>query len=386
MAYVRHIEHADIVHRCFRCGYCKFPSDYVDFNCPSYKAFGWDTFSPGGRMWLTRAWLSGELKSSARFAHIMFSCAACDNCKEQCVFPRFKDYLPEIFQEARAELVNEGIIPPEVRDYFKAIMIHGNPYHMPQAERDNWAAGLDLEPFNGQEYLYYVGCVGSYDEEGKKMARKVAQLLKRAGLSFGILGKDETCDGNDVRSMGEMGLFCKLMEENLEKWRSRGVRKIVTLDPHAMNAFKKFYAFSPKEVQIYHFTEIIQKLLREGKLKLDHRSEKVTYHDPCYLGRQNGIYLPPRDVLKAVVGDNLLEMRRNGVNAFCCGGGGGNFFTDLLGRKENSPASVRIREARATGAKYVVTACPLCTKMLSDAAKKEEYTDLTVISLPEFIG
>jgi len=358
----------------------------VDFNCPSYKAFGWDTFAPGGRMWLIRAWLSGEIPSSPRFARIMFSCAACDNCKEQCVFPRFKDYLPEIFQETRAELVNEGLIPPEVRDYFKALITSGNPYRMPQSQRADWAKGLNLERYGGQEYLYYVGCVGAFDEEGKKMARKLAEILLSAGVSLGILGEEETCDGNDVRAMGEMGLFQALMAENVEKFRARGVKKVITLDPHAFNAFKKYYAFSPGEVEIYHYTEILWRLIQEKRIPFTPRAEKVTYHDPCYLGRHNGLYGPPREILRAIVGkSNLVEMRRHGVDAFCCGGGGGNFFTDILGRKEDSPALVRIREARATGVQVLITACPLCTKMLLDAARKEGYEDLRVLSLPEFI-
>ena len=187
MASIHEIEHAEIVHRCFRCGYCKFPEDYVDFNCPSYKAFGWDTYSPGGRMWLIRAWLNGEIETSPHFAEILYSCAACDNCKEQCVFPRFKDYLPEIFQETKAELVNAGKIPPQVRDYFKAISVNGNPYKLPQDERGKWAKGTGLPEFSDQEYLFYVGCVGSYDEVGQRMARNVGGLLLRR-LVCGSIG------------------------------------------------------------------------------------------------------------------------------------------------------------------------------------------------------
>jgi Fe-S oxidoreductase len=145
------IEHSDIVHRCFRCGYCKFPSDYVDFNCPAYKAFGWDTFSPGGRMWLIRGWLNGEIKTSPRFAEIMYACVACDNCKNQCVFPKFKDTLPDIFEEVKAELVEEGIVPPPARDYFKAMTINGNPYKLPQEKRREWAEGIDIEKYSNQE-------------------------------------------------------------------------------------------------------------------------------------------------------------------------------------------------------------------------------------------
>ncbi len=350
MERVREIEHADIVHRCFRCGYCKFPEDYVDFNCPSYQAFGWDTYSPGGRMWLIRAWLTGEIETGPGLAEILFSCAACDNCKEQCVFPRFKDFLPEIFREARAELVQEGRIPPPVRDFLKAVSVHGNPYKQPQAERGNWAEGVDLPQYSGQEYLFYVGCVGSYDEVGRKMARSVGRMLLRAGLSIGILGKEEHCDGNEVRVLGENGLFTALAEENIFQFREKRIRKIITLDPHALNTFRRDYPALRGTFEVFHFTEVLADWLRREKPTMNPWAVKVTYHDPCYLGRHNLVYEAPRSVLKAVPGLELREMRRHGKNAFCCGGGGGNFFTDLLGVGEDRPARVRVREARETGA------------------------------------
>lgn len=215
---IRSLLHGDLVHRCFRCGYCKFPSDYVDFNCPAYKAFGWDTYSPGGRMWLIRAWLNNEIKTSSRFAEILYSCASCGNCKDQCVFPRFKDYLLDIFQEAKVELVNGGQIPAKVRDYFKAIIGHGNPYKSPQGERAKWAEGIGIKTFVDQEYLFYVGCVGSYDEVGQKMGRHVGSLLVNLGVSLGILGEEEICDGHEVKVLGESGLFQKLAKDNIQKF------------------------------------------------------------------------------------------------------------------------------------------------------------------------
>lgn len=192
-------------------------------------------------MWLIRAWLNGEIETSPHFAEILYSCAACDNCKEQCVFPRFKDLLPEIFQEAKEALVNEGKIPPPVRDYFKAIAVNGNPYKLPGEERGKWAEGTGLQHFSDQEYLFYVGCVGSYDEVGQKMARHVGILLRDLGISLGILGSEETCDGNEVNVLGETGLFANLAEENIRQFLEKGVNKIITLDPHAMNAFKRDY-------------------------------------------------------------------------------------------------------------------------------------------------
>ena len=387
MEYARSIDHAEIVHRCFRCGYCKFPGDYVDFNCPSYKAYGWDTYSPGGRMWLIRAWLNNEIETGPRFAEILYSCVACDNCKDQCVYPRFKDFLPDIFQETKVELVNDGKIPPEVRDYFKAVTVNGNPYKLPQEERGKWAEGTGVEEFSDQEYLFYVGCVGSYDEVGQKMARSVGSLLSDAGVSMGILGSEEACDGNEVKIMGEMGLFTKLAEDNILNFKIKGVKKIITLDPHALNVFKKDYPRLGGNFEVFHFTEILAGLIRDEKVALSEYKAKVTYHDPCYLGRHNMIYDPPREILKSIPGLELVEMHRNRVSAFCCGGGGGNFFTDIIGPGEDSPGRVRIREALDTGAEIVAVACPQCAKMLLDAIKTEEQEDrLEVVDVAEIVS
>jgi Fe-S oxidoreductase len=387
MEYARSIDHAEIVHRCFRCGYCKFPGDYVDFNCPSYKAYGWDTYSPGGRMWLIRAWLNKEIETGPRFAEILYSCVACDNCKDQCVYPRFKDFLPDIFQETKAELVNEGKIPPPVRDYFKAISVNGNPYNLPQEERGKWAEGTGVEKFSDQEYLFYVGCVGSYDEVGQKMARNVGSLLSEAGVSMGILASEEACDGNEVKILGETGLFTKLAEDNILNFKIKGVKKIITLDPHALNIFKKDYPRLGGRFEVFHFTEILAGLIKDKEIALSEYRAKVTYHDPCYLGRHNMIYDPPREILKSIPGLELVEMRRNRVSAFCCGGGGGNFFTDIIGSGDESPARIRIKEVLATGAEIVAVACPQCAKMLLDAIKTEGLEDrLKVMDVAEIVS
>ena len=386
MEYSRTIEHADIVHRCFRCGYCKFPGDYVDFNCPSYKAMGWESYAPGGRMWLIRAWLSNEIQTSEHFAEILYSCAACGNCKEQCVYPRFKDFLLDIFEETKAELVNEGRVPPAVRDYFKAVNVNGNPYKLPQDERGKWAEGTRLPEFSDQEYLFYVGCVGSYDEVGEKMARSVGSLLHDTGVSMGILGNEETCDGNEVKILGETGLFTRLAEENILKFKMKGIKKIITLDPHALNVFKKEYPKLGGKFQVFHYTEILAGLIKDKQIALSQYNARVTYHDPCYLGRHNLIYSPPREILKSIPGLELVEIRRNNVNAFCCGGGGGNFFTDVIGPGEDSPGRVRIREALDTGAEVVAVACPSCAKMLGDAIKGEQVDDkIKVMDVSEIV-
>jgi len=364
------MEYEDIIHRCFRCGYCKFTEDYQDFNYPSYVKFDFDTYAAGGRMWLINGWFKDEVKTSRHYAEILYSCITCGNCEKHCVFT-FKDDLLNIFEAAKAELVSEGLIPPTVRDYFKAINLSGNPFKEPQDERGKWAEGTGVQKFSDQEYLFYVGDVGSYDERGEKMAKSVATLLAKAGLSIGILGDEETSDGNDVKALGEKWLFKQLAEDNIRKFEEKGVQRIVTLDPHAFNVFKTEYTKLGGKYEVWHYTQIIAMLIEDKKIPLSEHKVKVTYHDPCYLGRHNGVYQEPRNILKTIPGLELVEMNRYEENAFCCGGGGGNFFTDILGVGEESPARVRIREALATGATVLAVACPMCSKMLDDAVKTE---------------
>ncbi len=314
-------------------------------------------------MWLIRAWLNGEIQNSERFQDIIFSCATCANCVEHCVFT-FSDDLVNIFIAAREEMVNTGIIPPPVRDYLKSISTSGNPYKEPADERGKWADGLPLQAYGDQEYLFYVGCVGSYDERAKKIARSVGNLLAKGGISLGILGNREACDGNEVKSIGEIGLFQYLAKQNIELFRELGVAKIISLDPHSFNAFKNDYPALGAEFEIYHYTQILAPLIKSKELSLKGYKAKVTFHDPCYLGRHNGEYEAPREILKSIPKLELIEMGHSRENAFCCGGGGGNFFTDILGGGEDSPNRIRLRDALETGAGVIAVACPQCAKML----------------------
>jgi len=380
------MEHAEILHRCFRCGYCKLPGNYMDLNCPSYLKFRFETYSPGGRMWLLRAWLDGEIKTSPRLADIFFSCATCGNCVEHCVFPKFKDDILNAFLAGKSELVDQGAVPPTVRDFLKAIHVNGNPYKLPQAERGDWADGLDIAPFKDQEYLLYVGCVGSYDERGKKMVRSVARVLQDWGVSFGILGAHEHCDGNDVCSLGEKGLFRQIAEQNIKQFSDLNVEKIITLSPHAYHAMKNEYPQYGAQFDVYHYSQMIRGLINKVSLKPKGAPVKVTFHDPCYLGRHNEEYSAPRKILSRLRNVQFVEMDRSKSDALCCGGGGGNFFSDLLGQSQDSPARVRIREAVETGASVVGVACPNCAKMLEDATKSEFLDDkIQIMDLAEII-
>ncbi len=377
------MEYSEILHRCFRCGYCKLPAGYQDLNCPPYIKKRFESFAPGGRMWLLRAWLDQEITAGKRLAEIMYSCAGCANCVENCVFPKFKADLLNAFIAGREELVNAGEVPGMVQTYFKAISMYGNPYKMPESERGDWARDLDIEPYNKQEFLFYVGCPGSYDERGIKMARAAATVLGKLGVSFGIMGEKETCDGNEVRTMGEKGLFQALAEKNIESFKNAGVEKIITLSPHAYHAFRNYYPLLGGSFQVLHYSQVLAQKAPApaGELK---SPLKVTFHDPCYLGRHNKDYLTPRAVLQALPGVELAEMDRSMADALCCGGGDGNFFTDVLGSGPESPARKRVREAAETGADVLAVACPKCARMLDDAVKDEDLdARLRVMDLAE---
>jgi Fe-S oxidoreductase len=381
------MEHSEILHRCFRCGYCKLPGSYQDLNCPSYLKFRFETYSPGGRMWLLRAWLDGEIETSARLAEVLFSCAACGNCVDHCVFPEFKADLLNAFTAGREELIDQGKVPGTVAEYLQRIQLHGNPYGLPEADRGSWAEGLDVPPYSGQEYLFYVGCPGSYDERGRSMARAVARLLKKWDVDFGVLGERERCDGNEVRALGESGLFERLARENVEQFTAAGVGKIVTLSPHAFHAMRNEYPKFGGTFEVHHYSQLLAGLLPGRQLgQADARPLRVAFHDPCYLGRHNKDYLTPRAVLGALPGLELAEMDRTMGDALCCGGGGGNFFTDVLGGGADSSSRVRVREAAETGAEVLAVACPKCAKMLEDAIKVEDLEDeLRVMDLAEIV-
>lgn len=380
------MKYEDIIHRCFRCGYCKFTDDYQDYNCPSYRKFRFEVYSPGGRMWLIRAWLNHEIEPTAGFAKILYSCATCNNCVEHCVMP-FRGDLVNIFESAKGELVEGGLVPREVRDFLEAIGKYSNPYQGPRKLRGKWSEGLNVRQYSGEEFLFYVGCVGSYDEIGQRMPMFVVPLLAEAGLSMGILGSEEACDGNDVKALGEMGLFEKLAENNIRKFNENGVKKIITLDPHAFNAFKNEYPKMGVGFEIWHYTEVLAELIKDKKLSFSEYDKKVTYHDSCYLGRHNEVYEPPREILKSIPGLELVEMSHHRENAFCCGGGGGNFITDMIGAGEDSPSRIRVREAMDTGAEILAVACPICLKMLDDAVKTEGFEErLKVQDVAEIVS
>jgi len=285
---------------------------------------------------------------------------------------------------AREEVVENGLVTPKVARFFRNIEDYGNPYREMRRNRDRWAEGIGVESYNGQEFLFYVGCVGSFDEKGQRAAQAVGRLLLKAGVSFGILGPVEECDGNEIHMLGESRIFKMLKDRNIALFQKAGVKKVITLSPHSYNVFRNEY---PDSFEIFHYTQVLRDLIEKGNLKpASNLNMKVTYHDPCFLGRHAGEYEAPREILRAIPGVELVEMERNRQNSFCCGGGSGNFYTDYFGGGENSPSRIRVREADKTGASILAVACPTCAVMLGEAIKDEGIEEgLTVKDISEVL-
>ncbi len=320
--------------------------------------------------------MEAEIDWSESLGKILYSCTTCNNCVQSCKFP-FNNDIVNIIIAAREEMVADGLVMPKVARFFGNIEAYGNPYRELRENRGRWAEGMSVEPYTGQEFLFYVGCVGSFDERGQVAAGALGELLLEAGISFGILGPAEECDGNEVRLLGESRIFQMLRDKNSGLFRKAGVRKIITLSPHSYNVFRNEY---PAGFELFHYTGILRDLIQEGRLKPSSKlNMRVTYHDPCFLGRHAGEYEAPREILKAIPGVELVEMERNRQNSFCCGGGSGNFYTDFFGGGEDSPSRIRVREAYKTGANILAVACPTCAVMLSEAIKDEGIEEKLVV-------
>lgn len=364
--------------KCIGCGVCRGVWDRRDeAMCPVWATgLGFEDSTPSGRVTVAQDLLEGNFEYSSSLAESLYRCTDCASCAVTCdaMDPETGRPIidvPGVVRAMRMDLVDNSLVPPLVRDYFKAVYVNGNPYKIPQAERGKWAEGTGVRAYSGQEYLLYVGDAGSFDERGMDMARFVAQALQRGGVDFGILGSEEMSDGNDAYALGEWGLFAYLAEANITVFKKVGIKKVISLDPHSYNTFKNDYPGMGAEFEAFHYTQVLAEIMKSVAPPVQGYGARVTYHDPCYLGRHNDIYEAPREILNNIPGLELVEMKRNKKNAFCCGGGGGNFYTDMLGGGENSANRIRVREAAEAGAEVLAVACPLCAKMLEDGVRAE---------------
>ena len=373
-------KYKDIIHRCYRCGYCKFSSDYAYFNCPTYNKYYTETHAPGGMLWLIRAMMMKEIEITPQLANILYTCTMCANCVDKCPIEFNKDIV-NMMVAGRSALVEQSVIPKMANQYLTNLFHHGNPWREPQTKRGDWAKATGIQTYSQQnEYLFHIGDIGSYDPRVNKVARCASEILKKAGVNFGILGAEEHTDGNDIRQLGEQGLFHYFAEKNLRVFQDKKVKKICTLSPHAYNTLKNDYPGLGGKFEVFHYTHLLEQGIAQNRIVFKKSpGKKVTFHDPCFLGRWNNEYETPRAILKGIPALELVEMERNKQDAFCCGGGGGNFYTDMIGSGKNSPARIRIKEAYSTGADILAVACPGCMIMLEDALKAENLENKIAI-------
>ena len=316
----------------------------------------------------------------------LWDCTTCNTCASRC--PKLVNPMETVIA-LRSAFVEKGRVHPNVKTALESTFRHGNPLTFPREDRDLWAEGLNVKPFEpGTEYLYYVGCTPSYDPRAQKVAQALVKLLQQSQVDFGFLGSEESCCGSEVRRLGEAGLFEMIVEETLEIYKELGVSKAFTTSPHCFNVFKNDYATVPagegNTLQVQHYTQILSELVKSGALKFSGALEKtVTYHDPCYLGKHNGVFDEPRAVLQNIPGLKLVEMDRSREKSLCCEGGGGRMWLEGT-NPETRLAQERVREALDTGAGVLATACPFCMLTLDEAVKHLNAQDkIQVLDIAE---
>jgi Fe-S oxidoreductase len=325
---------------------------------------------------------------------VLWSCTSCGACVEEC--PVDIEHVDHIVNMRRFQVLVESEFPAELGGTFRNLEKAGNPWGANKQDREGWIAECDfpVKVVSGElpedvEYLFWVGCAGAYEERAKKTTKAVAELLHMAGVNFAVLGKRETCTGDPARRSGNEFLYQILSQENIATFnetfagRPKGKKKVVVTCPHCFTTIGRDYAQSGFELEMLHHTQLLNTLIKEGRLKPSpHKSDKkLTYHDPCYLGRHNQIYAPPRELLEAS-GCDVEEMPRNKERSFCCGGGGGRMWMEeKIGTRINLN---RVDEAIDTGAEEVAVACPFCRVMVGDGMVARQ-SDVEVLDVAQIL-
>jgi Fe-S oxidoreductase len=342
---------------CYQCGKC-------DTVCP------WNRVRKFSMRKLIREAAFGLTETESEE---IWRCTTCGRCPQQC--PRGVKQI-EVSVALRRFASEYEVFPASVKSARTArasIISEGNPLQIERKKRADWANGLSVKPFTeGMEILFFVDCYLAYDPRMKKVAAATVNILKKAGVDFGILGTKENCCGESIRKTGDEETFKRVARENIKTFIENGVKKILVSSPHCYHTFKNEYPEFMVNFEVVHITQYIFQLIKEGRLKLSRDYvKKITWHDPCYLGRHNNIYDEPREVLKKIPGLELVEMPDTGKDSLCCGGGGGRIWMDTP--KSERFSDLRIKQADEAGARVLVTACPYCITNFEESRLNLEY-------------
>jgi len=355
---------------CYQCGLC-------------------DTVCPWNRV---RAFSMRRLIREATFglteieSEEMWRCTTCGRCPQRC--PRGVKII-ESGVALRRISTEYGVFPTPVspvRGISASLLGKGNPLSEDREKRADWAQGLSVKPFSeDMELLYFPGCYLCYDPRLKKVARATAEILTRAGVDFGILGAKENCCGESIRKTGDEQVFKRLARENIKAFVENGVKKILVSSPHCYHSFKNEYPEFMVHFEVVHISEYLCELIDAGRLELSGPyGKKVSYHDPCYLGRHNGIYDAPRDVLKKIPGLQLIEMADSQHDSLCCGGGGGRIWMETV--KGERFSDLRLAQAVAVGAEVLATCCPYCITHFEESTLTQQADEaVQIMDITEII-
>ncbi len=357
------------LNNCMQCGLCTG-------SCPWRLVDG--DFSVRQMIRLAQLGLEGYESDD-----VLYGCTTCGVCVQRC--PR-EVAIIDIMRSVRSMIMETGAIPKPLQAVVGSIHSNRNPWGEDAEKRVAWQKELEVPVFDGtQEYFLFVCCTSAYDRRSQQIARSMVKILRAVGVSFGIIGNEESCCGESVRKIGAEEAFQTLAAKNLGLWGEKGVQKIITTSPHCFYTIREEYPGEDSPVQVQHYTQVLASLLAEGRIALEEPIEAmVTYHDPCYLGRHSGVYDPPRSLLTSIPGVEFVEMDRNRENSLCCGGGGGRVWMET--KAEQRFSDLRIQEALDAGARILATACPYCITMLEDSRKTTGAEDkIEVLDVSEIV-
>ena len=328
--------------------------------------------------------LIGDGQEGSIAEEVLWECTTCGACVEVC--PVFIEHFPRIIDLRRNLVEMQARFPEELLGFFENMEQRSNPWGIAPGERVKWAAETEVKPFEAgkTEYLFFVGCAGAFDARNRRTTQALAQILNASGISWGILGREEPCCGDSLRRLGNEFVFDRMVKENIKLFAERGVKKVITQCPHCYSTLKNDYRQYGVELEVSHHTEFINKLIAEGRLKLNGVGNlgNVVFHDSCYLGRHNSVYEAPRQVVASVTGQAPTEMDRHHGRAFCCGAGGGRMWLEeRLGKHINV---ARVEEALTKDPETICVCCPYCMTMFADGLKDKNADErVQVLDLAE---